>query len=191
VRIEVIRTRAPLLCLLHDFVTPVEAVHLEARAKNAFVRSSVVCDEPGGRCVNPSRTSESAYLSEDEVTRQIQARAKWVSNRPVCEALQLVRYAPGQEFKPHFDQFDPNTAAGAAEIQKNGQRRATILVYLGTDCTGGETVFPALGMSVRPLKYAGVYWTHQTADGRTEPNTLHGGAPVKAGRKLAMNIWLR
>jgi prolyl 4-hydroxylase len=190
VRIEVLFT-APIVCIVHDFVSPAECTHLIARSKNAFVRSTVVCDAPGGRCVDPQRTSESAYLSGDEVTRAIQERAKKVAHRPVCEALQLVRYGPGQEFRPHWDQFDPRTKGGAAEIARGGQRRGTILVYLETGCTGGETVFPSLGLSLRPIQYAGVYWSHQKADGQTDPLTLHGGLPVKTGRKLAANVWLR
>jgi prolyl 4-hydroxylase len=52
-------------------------------------------------------------------------------------------------------------------------------------------VFPKAGLSVLPIARAGIFWRHQLANGQTDPRTLHGGASVSAGVKIACNIWLR
>ena len=60
------------------------------------------------------------------------------------EPLQVVKYLPGQEYKPHHDWF----AEGADFYEKlmadAGQRVYTVMFYLNTVIKGGETHFPKL-----------------------------------------------
>jgi prolyl 4-hydroxylase len=190
VHLERIRSD-PLLLRFFDFVSSDEAGHLVALALPRLEPSTIVGEAPGARARSAARTSETAYLPEDAVTRRVQARAVALSGCSTCELLQVVSYTRGQEFRPHLDQFDETSPGGLAEIRSRGQRRATFLVCLACPVEGGATVFPALGLAFAPVQGSAIYWTHQDAAGRTHPGTIHGGAPVVYGRKLALNIWLR
>ena len=55
------------------------------------------------------------------------------------EPLQLLRYRPGQEYKPHLD----------AIPGLENQRHLTMIVWLNDDYAGGETHFLETGLSVR------------------------------------------
>jgi prolyl 4-hydroxylase len=180
----------PQILLVHDFVTEEEAAYLIAAGDKLMRRSMVVCDEPGG-CVDARRTSESAHLGFDPNVEQIRQRAREFARLETCETIQVVKYAVGAEFKPHWDQFDGSTKEGRREIREGGQRGATLLVYLDKPEAGGATVFPNVGLSVLPIPRAAVFWRHQLPNGQNDPRTLHGGAPVLAGKKTAINLWLR
>src|SRR5208337_3186033 len=121
--------RDPQILLVPDFVSEHEAQYLMAAGDRVMQRSTVVCDQPGG-CVDPRRTSESAHLGDDPAIEPIRDRARYFSRLRSCETLQVVRYYPGQEFKPHLDGFDIATKEGKREIREKGQRGATFLVYL-------------------------------------------------------------
>jgi prolyl 4-hydroxylase len=182
--------RDPLILLIPEFVTQAEAQYLMAKGDQMMQRSTVTCDDPNG-CIDERRTSESAHIGYDPYVEPIRQRAREFARLSTCETLQVVRYKPGQEFKPHYDQFDVKTAQGAREIRTNGQRGATFLVYLNEPQAGGATVFPEAGLSVLPMARAAVFWRHQLPSGTSDPKTLHGGAPVTAGIKYALNVWLR
>lgn len=188
--VRVVRLHAdPELLLLHDFVSEDEAKELIAAAR--FDRSTTVCDDPKG-CEVQERTSSSAAVPPSATTDAIQTRGKVLSRLPVAEAIQVVRYEPGQEFKPHLDAFDDSAAGRQAINQYNGrQRTATILIYLSGPEAGGETVFPELGLRIAPIPRAALFWRNLRSDGAIDPRMLHGGAPVKSGVKYAANLWLR
>jgi prolyl 4-hydroxylase len=188
-KIRVIEKTLPIL-LLPDFITPFEAAHLVLLAQERFKRSRVVCDDPKG-CVDDVRTSETSYLDEDEITRAVQARARIMSGYDRVEPLQAVKYGPGQEYKPHLDAFDRDTPEGVRSIcNSKGRRAATLLVYLNEPRSGGETVFPELGIAVKPQANAAIFWKNLLIDGSPNPRSRHGGAPVGAGVKYALNVWL-
>ena len=110
----------------------------------------------------------------------------------IAEELQVVRYLPGQEFKPHLDAFDESADGKRAwEMYGGGQRDATILIYLDGPEEGGETVFPELGLRVPPTPRAALLWRNVRSDGAVDPRLLHGGEPVRRGVKYAVNLWFR
>lgn len=182
--------RDPLILLIPDFVTEQEAAYLIAAGERRMQQSTVVCDEPGG-CVDAGRTSSSAHLGDDPNVEPIRQRAREFSRLGSCEAIQVVKYEPFQEFKPHLDAFNLAAKEGANEIRAGGQRGATFFVYLQEPQAGGATVFPNVGLSVLPKARAAVFWRHQLSNGKTDPRTLHGGAPVTKGVKFGANVWLR
>lgn len=189
---SVVRLHAdPEVLLLRDFVTEDEARALIAAADENFKRSSTVCDDPAG-CSIKERTSSSAAVPSSSMSEAIQARGKALANLPVAEALQVVRYEPNQEYKPHLDAFDESDGGAHALSQYEGrQREATILIYLSGPEAGGETIFPELGLRIAPVPRAALYWRNIRPDGVIDSRTLHGGAPVHRGVKYAANLWLR
>ena len=72
------------------------------------------------------------------------------------EPLQVLRYRPGQEYRPHFD------AIG----DEDNQRVLTFLVYLNEDYEGGETEFIATGFKVKGKKGDGLLFRNADAVGR-------------------------
>jgi prolyl 4-hydroxylase len=187
--------RAPDVWLLQNFVSPAEARELMALADGHYYRSRVTCAASKQGCVDPARTSETAVLPSTPVTRAVMARAEALAGLPAgrAEHVQIVRYTPSQEYKPHLDAFSMNTEPGQREANSGprGQRAATFLVYLQCPAEGGATVFPKIGLSVRPIAYAAAFWRHSLPNGQLDPLVLHGGAPVIKGIKYAANVWLR
>ena len=64
---------------------------------------------------------------------------------PAFEPPQILRYEVGQQFIPHYDFMDENSAGFRDELGGYGQRIATFLIYLNDDYEGGETNFPKIG----------------------------------------------
>jgi prolyl 4-hydroxylase len=83
-----------------------ECDHLRAKAEPRLTRSGVV-EEHGGDKISEIRTSWGMFFSrgEDEVLRDVEKRLSEWSMIPVenGEGIQVLRYEPGQEYKPHFD----------------------------------------------------------------------------------------
>jgi hypothetical protein len=98
-----ILNRDPLVINLEKFLQPGEADHMIKIAKLRMERSRLV----GDKIYSDYRTSNSAYLnqSEDDVIRCIEECASRITDIPIesTEALQVVWYTKGQEFRPHVD----------------------------------------------------------------------------------------
>jgi len=105
------------------------------------------------------------------------------------EGLQVLRYRPGAEYKPHYDYFDPAQPSSAAILARGGQRLASLVMYLNTPVRGGATTVPDVALDVMPVRGNAVFFSYD----RPHPDTrsLHGGAPVEEGEKWVATKWLR
>jgi hypothetical protein len=83
----------------------------------------------------------------DMVLVMLRARIARLTQLPILgfEDSQMLHYAPGEEFKPHFDFLDTREPGHAAAVASGGQRVLTFLIYLNEGYDGGETAFPQLG----------------------------------------------
>lgn len=74
------------------------------------------------------------------------------------------------------------------QLINGGQRVSTLIMYLNDVVSGGETIFPKIGLSIVPKKgsAAAVYFEYSNSLGQVDPLTLHGGSPVVQGEK-----WMR
>jgi prolyl 4-hydroxylase len=116
------------------------------------------------------------------------------------EALQLVRYLPGQFFGVHHDMGDllADDDVSLPKKQLGVKRRlVTLFCYLNTleKDQGGCTHFPAVNLRVKPKKGRAVLWSNITPEGLPEPRTIHAGesvqaAPGKEVVKYGLNIWI-
>lgn len=100
------------------------------------------------------------------------------------EALQLVRYGPGQFFGVHHDMGDLMEDDQVRLPRKNlavKRRLVTIFCYLNTleKGAGGDTYFPMCKLRVQPQRGRAVLWSNVTSDGQADPRTIHAGEPVK------------
>jgi len=168
---------------------------LVALAEGRLEPSTVVDDVAGAFVTHADRTSAGACFQRGEfalvatLERRIAALLHWPVDHG--EGLQVLRYAPGAEYKAHFDFFDPDKPGSAIHLAEGGQRVGTLVMYLCDVEAGGGTGFPRLGFEVRPAKGDAVFFTDVDAQGRVDPRTLHAGLPVLRGHKVIATKWLR
>ena len=183
----------PNIVVLADLLSGEECESLRALAAGRLARSETVVHATGGSEVNAARTSEGMFFNrgENELVARIEARLAALLNWPLenGEGLQILRYAPGAEYKPHFDYFDPAQPGTAAVLRRGGQRVGTVVMYLNTPEQGGATVFPDAGVTVHPIEGHAVFFSYSQPVAATK--TLHGGAPVLQGEKWVATKWLR
>lgn len=188
-------SQEPKVGIWHEIITPEEAAHLIQLGSAKIERSTVVDSSGKAGVVDVARTSSTAYLqaAQDPIVTAIEERlASLVGTTVEClEPLQIVHYAHGQEYRPHYDYFNPEHM----DVHHGNQRRYTLLIYLNTVplVAGGSTVFPELHLSVLPTHCAALYFEDTRPDGTVDPRTLHGGSPILQAdaEKWACNVWFR
>ena len=111
--------------------------------------------------------------------------------RAAGEPLQGQRYAPGQEFKPHTDTFEPGGYDFYLHTADMGQRTWTAMIYLNEPEEGGATRFKAIGKTVQPETGKLLAWNNLLANGQPNPATLHQGMKVRRGTKYILTKWFR
>lgn len=193
-RVQVLSSMShPRVIVFGGLLTDEECVGLMALATPRLARSETVDNSTGGSEVNAARTSEGMFFERGEaplierIEKRIAELLRWPLDRG--EGLQILRYRPGAEYRPHHDYFDPAHPGTARILQRGGQRVATIVMYLNTPEAGGATTFPDVGLEVAPLRGNAVFFSYDRAHACTR--TLHGGAPVTAGEKWVATKWLR
>jgi prolyl 4-hydroxylase len=185
--------RLPRVVVFGGLLTDAECEGLMASSRPRLERSKTVDNATGGDEVNASRTSDGMFFErgETELITRIEARIAALLNWPVShgEGLQILRYRPGAEYRPHHDYFDPVHPGTAKILERGGQRVGTLVIYLNTPEGGGATTFPDVGLEVAPVRGNAVFFSYDRAHPNTR--TLHGGAPVLAGEKWVATKWLR
>jgi prolyl 4-hydroxylase len=183
----------PRLVVFGGFLSDDECDGLIAAAQPRLLRSETVDGATGGSEVNAARTSDGMFFERGEsaligrIERRIASLLRWPVEHG--EGLQILRYVPGAEYRPHHDYFDPSQPGSAAVLSRGGQRVATLVMYLQTPDGGGGTTFPEIGIDVAPVKGNAVFFSYDRPHPSTR--TLHGGAPVRAGEKWVATKWLR
>ena len=139
--------------------------------------------------VSDIRTSSGMFFEENEspLIALIEKRISSLMHIPMAhaEGLQVLHYEPGQEFKEHYDFFSPNSPGS----QNN--RISTLILYLNEVEEGGETTFPKLGISLKPVKGSAVYFEYFYNNPAINELTLHSGRPVIRGEKWVATQWMR
>jgi len=122
----------------------------------------------------------------------------------IVEAMQLVRYGPGEEYSAHHDFTYPSIGD-----RYQPKRYATVLLYLtgegdvvdapsNTDgLEGGETAFPRAvttdfhdGVKVAPQSGKAVVFYNVLPDGNMDDLSQHAGGKVEKGVKYVANVWV-
>lgn len=155
-------------------------------AMPALEPSNVFDPETGEQRPNPVRTSDAAgfpLVAEKPAIHALCRRLAAASGTHVAqgEPLQVLRYRPGQEYRPHFDAIN----------NADNQRTFTFLVYLNEDFEGGETCFLTPDIKVKGGKGDGLLFRNADSAGRLDPNSRHAGLPVTAGEKFLASRWIR
>lgn len=191
----------PRILLLKNFLTNDECDHI-IKIGNPHIKKSEVCGKNGSR-PDKSRTSMTAHIGKkflggdnpDKVLLNVLQKSEDYCGLPKknIEPIQLVRYEPGQYFKPHYDYLDSRNELYKKNIEKNGQRKYTFFVYL-TDVpegVGGETYFPKINKYLKGNKGDAIFWDNILPNGQEDKRTLHSGTELLQGKKYGLNIWVR
>lgn len=176
---------SPEVFLIPGLFTAAECDFLRAAAEPLF-GPSVINDASGRQVRDPIRTSDGAtfhWLIEDPAVHALNRRLAAASGTAFVqgEALQVLRYRPGQEYKPHLDFVRSS----------ENQRQLTALVYLNADYEGGETCFLKTGLKVKGKKGDCIIFRSATPDRQPDPMSEHAGLPVTAGAKYLASRWIR
>lgn len=166
--------------------SPDECAYLIDAARPLLQPSVIVDPATGGFKPHPVRTSDGAsfpWVSEDLVISALNRRIAAASRTDVGagEPLQVLRYAPGQEYKPHLD----------ALPMGDNQRVLTMLVYLNGGYSGGETLFTRTGLKFAGKPGDGLLFRNALPGGGPDELAQHAGLPVTAGEKFIASRWIR
>ena len=185
----------PRVTLLGDFLSVEECEMLITQSRSKITQSTVVDPVTGHFVPDGRRTSQGTFFSpaETPLITMIEARVEALLGFPVAhqEPLQILNYAVGGEYEPHFDFFDPAIPGNATQLSRGGQRIATLIMYLNDVDSGGATIFPSIGLVVNPQRGNAIYFENTNKAGAILTSTLHGGTPVGAGEKWIATKWIR
>jgi len=154
-------------------------------------RPSEIADDVG---IANFRTSETCDLDwREPVVGEVDRKIGELLGLSLAasEPMQGQRYAPGQEFKPHTDTFEPGGYDYLLHTADTGQRTWTAMIYLNEPEDGGATRFKAISKTIQPERGKLLAWNNLLADGRPNPATLHQGMRVRRGTKYIVTKWFR
>ena len=184
----------PLIQVIDNFVSAENCNYLIEKGKPKLGKALV--SSASGGIESPGRTGSNGWLSigDDSLLNEISLSISNCVQIPLenAENMQLIHYASGQEYRPHFDAYDLNSDRGIRCTKNGGQRLVTALLYLNDVKKGGGTIFPKLDIVVeakagRVLLFANTLLN----ESMRHPLSLHGGLPVEEGEKWAVNLWFR
>eukprot|EP00216_Chloropicon_sp_CCMP2111_P006776 CAMPEP_0198239760 /NCGR_PEP_ID=MMETSP1446-20131203/5070_1 /TAXON_ID=1461542 ORGANISM="Unidentified sp, Strain CCMP2111" /NCGR_SAMPLE_ID=MMETSP1446 /ASSEMBLY_ACC=CAM_ASM_001112 /LENGTH=495 /DNA_ID=CAMNT_0043922397 /DNA_START=440 /DNA_END=1927 /DNA_ORIENTATION=+ len=218
----------PRILLFEDFLDESECEALMNLARPELQRSRVATGTE-----TPSRTSHGTFLtgrkeSEAVVMKVEEKIARCLKERDILkdgqstrkplvksEALQVVRYRPGEFYKEHYD----NKAGNASH------RAATFMIYLSDVEAGGSTYFPRssgrpvvgtvseevktqsgiskvcfwnssgksspLGLRIYPKQGRAILFWSRLPTGSEDMSSIHAAETVLSGEKWILTRWMR
>ena len=179
-------SQSPAITRFEGLFTAEECAWLIGSARTMLAPSVVVDPETGAQRPDPLRSADSvgftAPLENPAVhalNRRIAAASRTAAEQG--EPLQVLRYAPGGEYREHLDAI-PGFA---------NQRVLTMLVWLSDGFEGGGTAFPAASLVLRGAPGDAILFANVRGDGRPDAAARHAGLPVLAGEKWLTSRWIR
>ncbi|HVM22474.1 MAG TPA: 2OG-Fe(II) oxygenase [Sphingomicrobium sp.] len=175
----------PYVRVFDRLLTPEECGYLIEATGDSF-EPSMVYNRERELVRDTIRTSDGAtfhWLIEDPAVHALNRRIASATGTSFDqgEALQVLRYSPGQQYRPHFD-FVPDA---------QNQRLWTALIYLNEDYEGGETQFVETGLTFRGRTGDVLLFRNALPDGSIDDAARHAGLPVNSGTKYLATRWVR
>jgi prolyl 4-hydroxylase len=177
---------SPEVTLFPKLLSAAECDYLKLAAEPNY-EPSFVFDSKGQPVPDTIRTSDGStiqWLHEDPVIHALNRRLAAASGTEADqgEALQILRYQPGQQYRPHLDFL---------RVGEENKRVLTALVYLNADYKGGETCFVKTGLNVKGDKGDAIVFRNLDPKRRPDPMSEHAGLPVTIGTKFLASRWIR
>uniref|UniRef100_A0A7R9Z064 Fe2OG dioxygenase domain-containing protein n=1 Tax=Chlamydomonas euryale TaxID=1486919 RepID=A0A7R9Z064_9CHLO len=205
---------SPRAFVYHNFLSSAECDYLVKKSKDRLKPSTVVDSKTGLPKLDPVRTSSGSSFARgaNRVVAGVEQRiAEWTHLPPEHgEPLQVLHYVDGQQYIAHRDWFhDP--VHMAAQL-KNGNRYASVVMYLSDVEEGGETSLPLAvpidaavqragrpsacvqrggGLAVTPRKGDALLFFDMDVAGKAgDLAALHGSCPTLRGAKWTATKWI-
>jgi hypothetical protein len=171
--------------------------YLRLRAEPDLLPSHTIDPDKGASIAVSLRTSSETNLLRtlrDPATGWIERRLAKAAGVALdhTEPVAILRYFPGEEYKPHYDSL--NLEHQKPALRALGQRLHTLIVYLDSVAAGGATAFPKIGehgLTVAAEAGKALFFDNCDADGAPDPRSLHAGTPVEKGEKWVATLWCR
>jgi prolyl 4-hydroxylase len=156
------------------------------------LRPSSLAYPSDDKAFRTSQTADLCYLKSPVAIGIDTKICKTLGIRPeYSEGIQAQRYDVGQQFKAHWDYYEPGTHVYQRFASVRGNRTWTFMIYLNEDMDGGATRFTEIDFAVRPKTGMAVIWNNLNSDGTVNPATKHCGEPVTRGCKIIITKWFR
>jgi prolyl 4-hydroxylase len=134
--------------------------------------------------IRDAKSCSIPHLAEDMVVHAINrciaaaTGTPWINGEP----LNVLQYAPGQQYRPHHD------GTGADNVSV---REQTALIWLNEQFEGGETDFPRIKVRVRGSVGDMLVFRNVLANGAIDERMIHAGLPVTEGIKWMASRWIQ
>ena len=104
-----------------------------------------------------------------------------------------MNYGHGGLISPHKDSYSSaiNETNSSEHFSYGGQRIVTFMMYLSNLELGGNTIFPNIGLSVKPEKGTALFWFNFNTKMQDYDTIIHMGCPVIHGNKWIANKWIK
>lgn len=169
------------------FVSESEARHIVDAVYDILEPSYVIDPTTGVHREHPIRTSDGGAIGparENLVIAAINRRIASASETDLsnAEALTVLRYRPGQQYRLHHD---------ALPTPNDNQRAKTFIIYLNDGYEGGQTEFPSVGLKFSAQAGDALLFDNCRQDASIIEETKHAGLPVVRGNKWIATRWIR
>jgi hypothetical protein len=191
-----LQSQQPRIAILKGFASTAECNWMIGQCRKRMAPARIYDWRTGQGDIHSSRTNSAVQfniLDTDFVLALLRARIGLATGfaRTSFEETNLLHYAVGQEFRRHFDCFDPALAKSAEEIRAKGQRAATFLIYLNDEFEGAETDFPSLGWRHKGKAGDALFFMNVDETSKPDRLTLHAGLAPTSGEKWLLSQWIR
>ncbi|XP_077512862.1 prolyl 4-hydroxylase subunit alpha-1-like [Amblyomma americanum] len=206
-RIEVLSLK-PRIVLLHGFLSPAEINSIRQVTRNGLRRGGVYTGVGPHGSTSWKRISKVAWLWEIDypVLQRISHRIAVATDLSLesAEEYQVANYGLAGHYTPHTDGMSFDKIADRVD-RRDGNRLATMLMYLSDVQSGGATAFVRLAVAVKPRAGAALFWYNlEPYEGDEAPAhfsfwhqkklsdvlTEHVGCPVLVGSKWIITKWI-
>lgn len=188
----------PRVAVSRHFATREECAYLMTRAKPSLNRPGQY--QGGGEAYADHALFDGVGtpfgpVNANAVMRVLERRIAAMAQHPLeaLEPCSVIRYLPGEEYRPHADYFTAEQMAHnvARYADQGGQRLATFLLYLRVPDAGGETVYPHPDLEIHGETGLGLLHYNVTSALVPDEHSLHIGRPVQKGEKWLWRSALR
>ncbi|XP_037521421.1 prolyl 4-hydroxylase subunit alpha-1 [Rhipicephalus sanguineus] len=206
-KLEVLSLK-PRVVVISDFLSTSEVNYIRSAARRGFVRAGIYSPENVSGVPSWKRIGKVSWLWDSDSNRlqRLSQRIAVATGLSLesAEAYQVANYGLGGHYTPHMDAHRFDKVADHVDTA-DGNRLATVLMYLSNVASGGATAFVELGVAVKPRVGDALFWYDvEPYDGsefpenmsfwhqkrQADPLTRHVGCPVLWGSKWIVTKWI-
>ena len=172
--IEILSKKSPYLIKVNNFLSEYECDYLIKKETNNMLKSK------SERKIFNNRISESSIINySNNILDNINKRLEDLINFPInqSENYEIIKYNIGGHYGYHFDLLMFN------KFKNYNQRVISVIIYLNTVDSGGETHYYKPKIIIKPVKGTAVICYNCYDTGYPDFSTLHSGFSVINGEK--------